>query len=104
MTIDWTINIGAVLGGLVSGFLAIVGTYGAMLRFWHKVDLRITDAERTLEQHAAALTKREDQAERHEGMLIEVLQDVARIFGEMGRDARAQWTGPDRRKPAGSSS
>lgn len=100
MTIDWTINIGAVLGGIVSGFLAIVGTYGAMLRFWHKVDLRITDAERTLEQHAKALTEHGNQATRHEGMLIDVLQDVARIFGEMGRDVRA-WNGQDRRKQAG---
>lgn len=102
MTIDWTINIGALMGGLLSGLLAVVGTYGAMLRFWHKVDLRITDAERTLEQHAAALTSHGERATRHEGMLIDVLQDVARIVGQV----RSEWSGDERRRgprPAGSS-
>ena len=106
MTIDWTVNIGALLGGAISGVLAIGGTYGAMLRFWHKVDKRIEKAEATLEHHAAALSTHGAQATRHESMLIDVLQDVARIMGQLGRDAidattrghRTQWNGLERRK------
>jgi hypothetical protein len=95
MTIDWTINIGALLGGLLSGALAIVGTYGAMLRFWHKVDIRIHDAERTLKSHADALTEHGARASRHEQAMVEVMQDVARIFGALNPTT---WTGPDRRR------
>jgi uncharacterized membrane-anchored protein YhcB (DUF1043 family) len=83
MTIDWTINIGAVIGGVVSGFIAVTGTYGAMLRFWHKVDLRIHDAENTLKTHAQALTEHGERASRHEKTMVDVMQDVARIVGQL---------------------
>lgn len=97
MSIDWTVNIGAIIGGLVSGLLAAFGAYGAMQRFWHKVDLRITKAEGTLERHAVALTEHGAKATRHEGMLLDVLQDVARIVGQTG--VVAAWRGEERRHP-----
>lgn len=93
MTIDWTINIGAVIGGCVSGLIAVMGTYGAMLRFWHKVDLRIHDAENTLKTHADALTQHGERASRHERMMVDVMQDVARIIGQL---SSATWNA-DRR-------
>jgi hypothetical protein len=95
MAIDWTVNIGAIVGGLVSGLLAAFGAYGAMQRFWHKVDLRITKAEDTLERHAAALTEHGAKATRHEGMLLDMLQDVAKIIGSIG--GLATWRGEERR-------
>lgn len=97
MTIDWTINIGAVLGGLLSGMLAVVGAYGAALRFWHKVDKRISSTEQQLTHHAEQLTAHNEKAARHEQMLVEVLQDVARIIGRLG--SSSNWTGADRRRP-----
>lgn len=95
MTIDWTINIGAIVGGLVSGLIAVAGTYGAMLRFWHKVDIRIHDAERTLTTHAEALTAHGERASRHEKMMVEVIQDVARIIGQLNPN---RWNGSERRQ------
>jgi len=95
MNIDWTINIGAIIGGIASGLLSIVGVYGALLQFWHKVDKRITSAEETLERHATALTAHGEQAKRHEGMLLDVLQDVARIIGQL---AVSPWRGEERRR------
>jgi len=95
VSIDWTVNIGALLGGAISGLLAVIGTYGAMLRFWHKVDLRITAAEITLERHADALTAHGDHVKRHETILIDVLQDVASIIGSLGN---SPWRGEERRR------
>ena len=94
MTIDWTINIGALIGGLLSGLLAIIGTYGAGLKLWHKVDKRIGAAESTLQHHAEALTAHGERASRHERMMVEVIQDVARIIGSLNP---ARWNGTERR-------
>jgi len=95
MTIDWTINIGALIGGLVSGLLAVMGTYGAGLKLWHKVDKRIGTAEATLQHHAESLTAHGERASRHERMMVDVIQDVARIVGQLNP---ATWTGADRRQ------
>ena len=97
MTIDWTINIGAIIGGLDSGLVAVGGAYTAMLRFWHKVDTRIGSAETTLKTHAEALTAHGERASRHEAMMIDVIQDVARIIGQLNP---GPWGGGERRSPS----
>jgi hypothetical protein len=90
--VDWSLNVGQILGSIVTGVLAIIGAYGAVIRLYHAIDLRLSKVEENLTVHSATLVEHSADMKKHENMMLEVIQDVARIVGQL-----ASWNGRDRR-------
>jgi hypothetical protein len=88
VTIDWSISIGSVVGGLISGTMFVFGLYGAALKFWHHVDIRVGQAENVLKDHSETLIEHSRKMEKHEGRMVDVMQDVATLFGNMNLQRR----------------
>ncbi len=90
--VDWSVNIGQILGSIITGILAIIGAYGAVIRLYHQIDLRLSKVEESLVAHAQTLTEHSADMRKHEGLMLDVIQDVARIVGQL-----TTWNGRDRR-------
>lgn len=96
MTIDWTVSVGQILGGVTAGAMAVIGTYGAVLKIYYLLDKRLTLAETHLESHTETLKSHAGKMLDHEGRMIDIIASVAQLFGSLGI---VRWNGKERRHP-----